>query len=330
MLRLTNQDSILACQHFSKLTSLKIENDVPIKRKVGQIIKIDLYNGYHTYGYEINHRSVAILDIMTQNSLSLSEIMSLPRLFTIGVMDFGFETWEIIGHAELNKKQRKRPDSFIQDSINLSLKLMDDNSELYPVSFNEVQNLERVAGWYSFNVEQRVRDHFARKANITVEILRPKPPDAPHFRASTPYSPVIGTIKRIDLRDGTYVFARELQNTFFAVYDSRTEDEIPSQDVTTLPVLFTISVSLSARLGWENVGFERLQDNEHPLPKKRYLRIGSKETDFLISTDPYDPEFNVNKGTLKNTNGLEPAVMWDNYQVENRIRAFYQGNPWVF
>lgn len=300
-----------------------------IKRKPGQVVKIDLYNGYHTYGYEINHGNVAILDIMTQSELSVSEIFELPRLFDVGVLDIGFKKWKVMGNLKLDEAQRRRPDIFLQDILDLSIRILDDNGEAHSASFEEIQTLERASGWYGFNVEQRVRDHFAGKTNVTVEFLRPKPPDAPHFLGKTPYTPEPGTIKQIALGDGTYVYARELENTFFAIYDSRTEDLLPPKNVTTLPVLFTVSVSLSARIGWKNVGYVPLIKGEYPLPN-RYFRIGSKPTDIMIHDDPYDPEFKGRKGTLEEAKGLEPAIMWDNYQVENRLRAYYGGHPWAF
>ena len=301
-----------------------------IKRKVGQVVKIDLHNGYHTYGYEINHGGVVILDIMTQSELTIAEIINLPRLFTVGVLDVGFAEWEKVGHMELTANQRKRPDQFLQDSIDLSLRILDGNGNARSATFEEVQGLERVVGWDNNHVEQRVRDHFARKTNIIVEIKRPKPPDAPHYSARTPYDPKPGTIKQIDLRDGTYVYARELENTFYAIYDSRTDQTTPPENVTKLPVLFTVSASLSARIGWQNLGFVPLEKEEHALPI-RYLRVGSKPSDFRIYTNPYDPGFlndKGKKGTIEDAIGLEPAYMWDNYQVENRIRAYYAGTPW--
>jgi len=302
-------------------------NRMPRKRKVGQVVKINLHNGYFTYGYEINDGGVAILDVMTQTNLPIEEIINLPRLFTVGVLDIGFETWEKVGSVELTESQRRRKDEFIQDPIDLSLQIMDNDGEMRSASFEEVQGLERVVGWHAFNVEQRVRDHFANKTNAIVEFLRPKPPDAPHYRADTPYHTIPGTIKQIDLGNGKYVYARELHNTFYAVYDFLTDNAMPSDGVTNLPVLFTVSVSLHARIGWKSVGFVALQDGEHPLPK-RYLRIGSKPTDILIYPDPYDPDFKGRKGTIEEAKGLEPAVMWDNYQVENRIRSYYAGTPW--
>jgi hypothetical protein len=232
-----------------------------------------------------------------------------------------------IGYVDLETSQRKLPDKFIQDPGDLSLRIMDDDGKTRSATFEEVQGLERVTGWDNYHVEQRVRDYFANKTNIIVEIQRPKPPDAPHYSANTSYHASPGAIKQIDLKNGTYVYARELQNTFFAVYDSRTEQVKPPEDVTNLPVLFTVSVTLSARIGWKSIDFIPLQEGEHPLPL-RYLRFGSKPTDVWIFPDPYDPDFRNRKGTMQEAKGLEPEIMWDNYQVENRIRAYYQGKPW--
>jgi hypothetical protein len=298
-----------------------------IKRRVGQIVRINLYNGYFNYGYEINNRHVAVLDIMTADTLSTDDIMRHSRLFTVGVLDIGFVKWKKIGDVDLDASQRKQPDLFIQDSIDLSLQIIDDIGETRSATFEEVQGLERAVGWDNYQVEQRVRDHFANKTNIMVEILRPKPPNAPHYTARNSYDASPGAIKQIDLKDGTYVYARELQNTFFAVYDSRTERVKPPEEVIKLPVLFTVSASLSARIGWKSVDFIPLQTGEHPLPT-RYVRFDSKPTDIWIFPDPYDPDFRNRKGTIEEAKGLEPAIMWDNYQVENRIRAYYLGKPW--
>jgi hypothetical protein len=300
---------------------------MPVKRRVGQIVRINLYNGYFAYGYEINHGDVAVLDIITSDRMSTVDIVKHSRLFTVSIFDIRFAKWKKISYVDLEVSQRKRPDKFIQDPIDLSLQIMDDEGEARSATFEEVQGLERVTVWDNHHVEQRIRDHFANKTNIIVEIQRPKPLDAPHYSARTSYDASPGAIKQIDLKDGTYVYARELQNTFFAVYDSRTERVKPPEDVTELPVLFTVSASLSARLGWKSVDFVPLQDGEHPLPI-RYLRFDSKPTDVWIFPDPYDPDFRKSKGTVEEAKGLEPAIMWDNYQVENRIRAYYQGKPW--
>jgi hypothetical protein len=299
---------------------------MPIKRRAGQFVRINLYNGYFAYGYEINHGSVAVLDIMTSDSLSPADIISQPRLFTVGVLNTGFVKWKKIGYVDLETSQRKRPDKFIQDSGDLSLRIMDDDANMRSATFEEVQGLERVTGWDNYHVEQRVRDHFANKTNIIVEIQRPKPPDAPHYRANTAYDASPGAIKQIDLKNGSYVYARELQNTFFAVYDSLTERVKPPEDVTSLPVLFTVSASLSARIGWKSINFIPLKKGEHPLPV-RYARFDSKPTDIWIFPDP-DPASRGRNGSIQEAKGLEPAIMWDNYQVENRIRAYYQGKPW--
>src|SRR5690242_4004384 len=102
---------------------------MPKKRSVGQTVKINLHNGYFTYGYEINHGSVAVLDIVTKDNLSPADILNRPRLFTVGVLDIGFAAWEKVGHIDLETSQRKRPDQFIQDP-NLPLHIVDDDSNL--------------------------------------------------------------------------------------------------------------------------------------------------------------------------------------------------------
>ncbi|MEL6525958.1 MAG: hypothetical protein AAFQ07_09635, partial [Chloroflexota bacterium] len=230
---------------------------------------------------------------------------------------------------DLTPEQSRHKPYFIQDSITLSLRIKDNDGNERPITIDEASNLERASVWYTFNVEQRIRDHFADKTNVGRQFKSPKPLHSPHVSARTPYDPKPGNIKRIPLGNDVFVYARELQNTFFAIHDSRTSNLEPPADVIESPVLFVVSVSLSARVGWQNVGFVPLKDNEYSLPK-RYIRNGSKPDDIMIVDDPYDPEFKMRQGSLEEARGLEPAFMWDNYQVENRIRAFYAGKPWSF
>lgn len=300
---------------------------MPQKQQVGRVFKINLFNGYHTYGYEIDNSNIVLLDIMTVDDISTDKILNLPPLFIVWIFNKAVTNWEQVDQVQLTPKQRKPPLKFIQDSIDLSLRITDEYGQGYPASFEEVQGLERMAIWHDINVEQRVRDHFAKKTNIVFQILRPKPLNSPHFSARTAYISNIGTIKKIPLAEGIHTFARELENTFFAVYDSRTKAMLPLEQIIHLPVLFTVSVSLSARIGWKSIGFIPANQSEYSLPK-RYLRIGSKPTDFLIYDNPYDPNFTGRKGNIEDTEGLEPAIMWDNYQVENRIRDYYQDKPW--
>lgn len=299
------------------------------RRKPGQIYRINLFNGYHTYGLELNNGQVAVLDILTTEQLTVHAVVDLPRLFTVGVLDQDVAKWKQIGYAEITGEQGRGPDVFVQDIIDLSIRILDDNGDSRSATYNEVLYMERARGWYAFMVEQRARDHFASKTNTQYVLDRPKPLDAPHVPHKTPYVPMPGSIRRIDLGDDTHVFARELPNTFFAIYDSRTDDITLPKHLTRYPILFTVSVRLSAQVGWPRVALVPLNASEHPLPK-RYLRIGSKPGDFLIFSNPLDPDFKGHKGHVSEAIGLEPAVMWDNYHVENRIRAHYAGTSWDF
>ena len=148
---------------------------MPLKRQVGQVMRIDLHNGHYTYGYEINHGELTVVDVITKDSLTLSDILERPGLFCVGVLDRDVLAWQSVGNIELEAWQKKRPNKFIQDPIDLSIFIIDDDGKKYSATFEQVQELERASGWSNFHVEQRVRDYFANKTNIIVEIERPKP-----------------------------------------------------------------------------------------------------------------------------------------------------------
>ncbi len=301
----------------------------------GHVFKIDFSHGYSAYGLKLQDNGLAVYDVLTQDAIVIDEIIRRPVIFVIpGVFEKAFRRWVDIGSARLRADQLHRPETFVQDILDpRNIRILNErDGEFYerPATFDEIQDLERAAAWDYDHVENRILDHFAETTNWLVETHRPKPPDAPHYSPAAPYIPQPGAIKRIDLRDGTFVYARELTNTFFAVYDLRTTEAVPPPTLTEHHVLFVVSVSLSARLGWPKVGFVPLGPDEHPLPNRyaiygwtlRDLKIFLPDDDFLA--DGFVPR----SATLEEVERLEPAVMWDNYQVENRVRAHYAGTPW--
>jgi hypothetical protein len=296
------------------------------KRIPGQIVKIPVQQDYHVYACNLQNGAVAVYDTYSKHELSIAEITSRPVLFTVGVFNQGFARWKKIGIAPLPEAALYAPDEFIQDGRNLSdIRILDTFGNARPANFEEIQGLERVMAWDYYHVEQRVRDHYNGKTNRLVEFYRPKPPTMPHFRPTEKHVPEPGAIKQIDLGDKTYVYGRELANTFLSVYDSRTTDSVPPPNVTELPVLFTVSISLSARLGWPKVAFVPLEPNELPLPD-RYKMEGKAGIEIRI----IDGNLVARSATPEEIVGLEPAVMWDNYHIVNRLHAYYAGKPWRF
>ena len=294
------------------------------RRVIGQVVKIDLHNGYHVYARNLKNRDVAVFDTITSKKLSLEQINMKVPLFVVGVIDEGFDQWEKIGTVHRTHDDFIHPEQFRQRNDNLSIMIaVNSDGVERQITFEEAQTLEHTVGWNDYQVEDRIRDHYAGKTNWMVEFYRPKPPDAPHFGPTSPYTPRPGSIKQISLGDGTYVYGRELRNLFLAIYDSRTTEIMPPDSIIKRPVLFTVSVSKSAHLGWSNVGFEPLTNEENRLPE-RYRRLGS--TGLVIS----DGNFVRRPATEQEIVGLEPVVTWDNYHIVNRTRAHYAGNPWIF
>jgi hypothetical protein len=296
------------------------------ERIPGQIVKIPVQQGQFVYGCNLKHAAVAVYDTYGKGQLPLSEIINQKVIFTVTVFDKGFAKWEKIGIVPLEQERLYGPNKFVQDVwILANIRILDSLGNERQASFEEVQGLERASVWDYNQVEQRVRDYYDNKTNWIVEFKRPKPPTMPHFRPTEKHIPEPGAIKQIDLGDKTYVYGRELANNFLSVYDSRTTDGVPPPNVTELPVLFTVSISLSARLGWPKVAFVPLKPNELPLPD-RYMMEGEAGDEIKI----YDGNLVARPATPEEIVGLEPAVMWDNYHIVNRLHAYYAGKPWRF
>lgn len=296
------------------------------KRKPGQILTIDLQNGSFVYARDILNRAISVYDSLTKEPLDLNEVIKRSILFTVGLLDSGFYGVKKVGFIPLEEGEGVPPDIYTQNiGYPPDIEILDASGHSRPATFEQVQTLERAAGWNSFQIAERVRDHYTGKTNWLVETLRPKPPNSPCYGASREYTAQPGTIKQIDLEDGTYVFARELEHNFVAVYDSRSSETNPPADITKMSVLFMVTVSLSARIGWQNVDFVPLETGEHPLPD-RYAYDGGDFTKPMI----FDPELNSRFVTHEEIYGLEPAIMWDNYHVENRLRAYNEGKPWIW
>ena len=122
------------------------------RRRPGLLFRIDLQNGYFTYAYYNNQGAVVVVDALTKDDLPIDEIIRRSPLFTV-YADAEFARWEKIGYADLKPEQLIQPLRFIQDSINLSIRTIDDTLKEKPASLEGVQELERAAGWDGFHVE---------------------------------------------------------------------------------------------------------------------------------------------------------------------------------
>lgn len=136
----------------------------------------------------------------------------------------------------------------------------------------------------------------------------------------------VGDIVKIPLGDGTHAYARVLSEASFAFYDSRGTEDLPTDRVIDLPVLFIVAVM------------------NHAIKKKRWPIVGHVSLDCRLRQpprfiqDPFDKNSfsiyengQIRRATRQQCIGLEREAVWEPENVESRIRDYYAGlsNKWV-
>jgi hypothetical protein len=144
------------------------------KAVVGDVIKIPLGDGTHSYGLILSGASYAFYDSRTSDDLAIEQITKLPLLFVIAVMSSATKEgrWSKVGRVKDNDSLTIPP-KFIQDPLRKeSFSLYENSGEIRKATKEECLGLERAAVWDPEHVEDRLRDHYAGRVNKWVELLR--------------------------------------------------------------------------------------------------------------------------------------------------------------
>ncbi|MBL7999634.1 MAG: hypothetical protein JNL32_13495 [Candidatus Kapabacteria bacterium] len=148
----------------------------------GCVVKVPLGDGTHSYGLILPMGQVTFYDIRTDKDIEISDIISSKRLFTIGVMKFVLSpsksVWEIVGKIELTDGHRDLPKKAIQDIMNYqNIKMYDVyTGEATPATYEEVKELEPVAGWEHEHIVERLTAHFDGRRSLMMEAESLKDP----------------------------------------------------------------------------------------------------------------------------------------------------------
>lgn len=140
----------------------------------GSIIKIDLGEGYHSYGRIIKNAGYGFYNILTKEEISdMKEIIGLPILFIVAVYNDAITRgrWIKVGKMPLEPSLEIMPNKFIQDGLHPDrFSIYNPNTgEISPSTREECIGLERAAVWEPEHVEERLRDYFAGRKNRFVE-----------------------------------------------------------------------------------------------------------------------------------------------------------------
>jgi hypothetical protein len=148
----------------------------PQKRTLGDVVLIDLGDGFCGYARTLDDASYAFYDCHTKDVFSVGEIVSCPILFQVAVMDHAVKSggWEVLGNVPLDGALLSPSARFIQDTLHPDRFSIYEKGRTRPATRAEAVGLERAAVWEPSHVEDRLRDHYAGRKNKWVESLKIK------------------------------------------------------------------------------------------------------------------------------------------------------------
>lgn len=143
-----------------------------IRRRVGDILEIDLGDGNLAYGRVLEDPVFGFYDLRAAKTPEISSILAAPIRFKVCVMKRAVSSgrWRVIGNKPLEPDLAKRVKFFMVDIISKAITIYDDGHEV-PATIEECRGLECAAAWEAEHVEDRLRDEFAGVKNVWHEQL---------------------------------------------------------------------------------------------------------------------------------------------------------------
>ena len=147
-------------------------------RQLGDIVRIDLGDGFHSYARVLEEALFAFYDSRTEQAPPIDKIIALPVLFIVPVMRYAVTRgrWKVIGSMPLDVSLSNPPPRFMQDALNLNSFSTYHKGKIRPATMEECVGLECEAAWDPDHVEDRIRDHYLGRKNKWVEPLKIKIP----------------------------------------------------------------------------------------------------------------------------------------------------------
>ena len=144
------------------------------RRRAGDVVRIELGAGFHTYARVLPEAWFAFYDCRVVVGASLPEILASQILFRITVMNHAVKTgrWPVIGHDPLKGAMLVLPPKFIQDPIDKTIFSIYENGMIRAATSKQCPGLERASLWEPEHVEDRLRAHYAGNLNHVVELLK--------------------------------------------------------------------------------------------------------------------------------------------------------------
>lgn len=152
-------------------------------RQPGRVVRIDLGDDVCAYGRQLLHPAVEFFARRGRigEAVDLLDIARSPVAFQLPVTDRAFRRngpWELLDVVTLSAEEEAAVYQYSKlDAISqrLSIYWVDAAAGTFgeiPASAEQCVALERLAVWDAEEVEERLRDYFANRANRLVERLR--------------------------------------------------------------------------------------------------------------------------------------------------------------
>jgi Immunity protein 26 len=147
-----------------------------IRRREGDIVRIDLGNGEWTFGRILPQTVFAFYDCFQCPDDDIARIVSSRVLFKVPVMGSAVTTgrWKVVGNAPLDLQFARPPSFFKQDALDKERYYIDEGEIERPATREECIGVERLAVWSAEHIEDRLRDWRAGRPNKWFESLKIK------------------------------------------------------------------------------------------------------------------------------------------------------------
>lgn len=140
-----------------------------------------------------------------------------------------------------------------------------------------------------------------------------------------------GDFVALPLPSGGYAYGR-VMNKLMAFYDLRTDTPANIEDVAKSEILFITAVHMSAirHTNWQTLGNHPLE--AHLQRDVRFFRKDPTGKGFLIYVSKAAPPnaYDEYKASANECRGLEPLLVWEPAQIEQRIDDSFEKKENVY
>lgn len=131
------------------------------KGQPGDIVAIDLGNGYEGYACVLDPPLIGFYNIQARQRLSVDQITASEFMFKLFVYDKAITSgrWVKIARVSVAPNLRQTERFFRQDIQNGKFYIYIDGEEETPAAREDVDGLEAAAVWSAEHVEDRIQDY---------------------------------------------------------------------------------------------------------------------------------------------------------------------------